>query len=286
ARRDAGTTARNERMARIPGGSFMMGADDGDQDELPVHQVTIGPFEMDLTEVTMAAYRECVRAGACAVPDATVDWLYITPEARAWYSQFCNWDKPDRERHPMNCVALRQARGYCAWAGKRLPTEEEWEYAARGRDGRHYPWGNDPPGPHLVNALHAEHAALRGKKAEAGGAPSQRGDTWAGTAPVGSFPGGRSPHGLLDMAGNVWEWTTSRYCPYGHNACDSPDLVLRGGGWNVSRPEILRATYRFRSPPAYRYDLVGFRCARTVTPANGCAPRPETGRCTGCSQRF
>jgi formylglycine-generating enzyme required for sulfatase activity len=244
----------------LPGGVFLLGNEAGDEDERPVQKVTLRPYALDRTEVSVAAYRACVAAGACSAPATTVYWEGITREAQAAYSQACNWERPGRERHPVNCVTWAQARAYCAWSGGRLPSEAEWEVAARGPGRRVYPWGDSPPGPALLNACGGECAAPGDQ------ALYPKGDGFPTSAPVGSFPAGRSPEGLLDMAGNVWEWTESRYCPYDRPTCDDPRRVLRGGAWNVTRPEFLRAAYRFRSPPSFRYDLVGFRCARPVPP--------------------
>ncbi|MBI4706179.1 MAG: SUMF1/EgtB/PvdO family nonheme iron enzyme, partial [Deltaproteobacteria bacterium] len=118
-------------MVSIPPGTFEMGSNDGGGDEKPVHSVTVAAFEMDPTEVTVAQYRKCVSDGGCSEPSG------------------CNWEESGRDDHPVNCVDWQQAGAYCAWAGKRLPWEEEWEYAARGTDGRIYPWGNGAPGDQL-----------------------------------------------------------------------------------------------------------------------------------------
>ncbi len=211
-------------MVRIPAGSFMMGSEDGDVDERPVHNVTLASFEMDVTEVTVKAYKACVDAGRCSKPDT---------------GGFCNWGRVHRDTHPVNCVDWTQARAFCSWAGKRLPTEEEWEYAARGTDGRTYPWGNDA------------HDATR--------LCSTRSQ---GTCEVGQFLPGDSPFGLHDMAGNVWEWTGSRYCSYSKPGCSEAAHVHRGGSWNYDSPSFVRAANRVRYDPSLRNDFLGFRCAR------------------------
>ncbi|MCC6526145.1 MAG: SUMF1/EgtB/PvdO family nonheme iron enzyme, partial [Polyangiaceae bacterium] len=181
-----------DRMAAIPAGSFTMGADNGSGDEKP-RRVEVAAFEIDVTEVTTGAYTTCVTLGGCAAPAPTVWWQGITPAEELMYSALCNYAHPDRADHPINCVNWENARSYCAWKQKRLPTEQEWEYAARGADGRHYPWGNDAPGPKLLNACGPECRALT----KSNKAPMYDGDDGFGaTAPVGSFPAGNSPFGL------------------------------------------------------------------------------------------
>lgn len=255
------------RMIAIPGARLPMGSPpgdaDADADERPRHPVAVAPFHLDATEVTVAAYAACVRTGTCSAADQGVSWDGLTEEARRAYGAACNFGRPDRAGHPINCVTWAQARAFCAWAGKRLPSEAEWELAARGA-GRRYPWGEEPPTPRRVNGCHAECAAAYGLP------PGELlaagpGDGFATTAPVGSFPAGASPDGVLDLGGNVWEWTESRYCPYpaeGDASCDDPRRVLRGGAFNVTRPPLLRGAYRFRALPQHRFELVGFRCAR------------------------
>ena len=215
-----------------------MGSNDGDADEKPVHQVRVSAFEMDGTEVTVGAYRGCVNAGRCA-PSSTADWQGATEQQKANASGYCNWSKAGRDNHPMNCVDWNQATAYCAYAGKRLPTEEEWEYAARGADGRTYPWGNGEPSGQLC--------WKRGQE---------------GTCAVGSYPSGDSPFGLHDMAGNVWEWTSSGYsADYSKNRANDA-RVIRGGGWGDGDPSYVRGASRLGFAPSNRGSDLGFRCAR------------------------
>lgn len=138
-------------------------------------------------------------------------------------------------------VSRNDAAAFCAFHGLRLPNEEEWEYAARGTDGRRYSWGVEPP-------------RQPSGRANFGTVDCCAADGYRRTAPVGSFPAGRSPFGLDDMAGNVWEWTASAY-PGRDGAA-----VLRGGGWG-NNPYCLRAAYRHSNPPDIGLDMVGFRCA-------------------------
>jgi formylglycine-generating enzyme required for sulfatase activity len=211
-------------MVRIPGGTFTMGYKGGQKDEQP-HQVTVAPFEMDVWEVTLRAYMACIDANACTYPD---------------YDTFCVWGKKDRLDHPMNCIDWDQAAAYCSYAGKRLPTEEEWEFAARGTDGRIYPWGNDPKPPEGI-------CFNRGK---------------LGTCRVADVPVD-SPFGLRGMAGNVWEWTASGYNETYSAKRETDRMVYRGGSFYEQEVSSLRATLRDRRTRANRLDILGFRCARS-----------------------
>ncbi|MEO7327843.1 MAG: SUMF1/EgtB/PvdO family nonheme iron enzyme, partial [Minicystis sp.] len=182
-----------------------------------------------------------------------------------------NGDRADRDNHPLNCIDWTQAATYCAWAGGRLPTEAEWEYAARGKDGRKYPWGNADPGPTLLNACGSECRALGAKVGAKWPVMYEGNDGWETTAEVGKFPLGASPFGLLDMAGNVWEWTADVEAPYEASAQVNPRIdkgpdmlrrVIRGGAWHNNDASRVRGAYRSGHDVASRYDIVGFRCAR------------------------
>ena len=223
----------DDAMVRVPGGTFRMGSAEGDPDEKPVTEVTVPTLEIDVTEVTVAAFGRCVSAGKCAAPDT---------------GMYCNWGKDGRARHPVNCVDLKQATDYCAFSGKRLPTEEEWEYAATGGDGRTYPWKDGAPGAQLC---------WNGEGSDLGKGQRQ------GTCPVASYPAGRAPSGAFDMAGNVWEWTASAHCPYDQRGCSSTRRVIRGGAWNNVLPGYLRAQDRGEEVAAARPDNVGFRCVKS-----------------------
>jgi formylglycine-generating enzyme required for sulfatase activity len=240
---DAGAGAeRAERcpagLLFVPGGSFTMGspAGMGHADERPQRTVTLDAFCLGRTEVAVAQYGRCVRAGACPTPAP---------------SQDCNFDQPGRTDHPVNCVDWTMAQAYCRWAGGRLPTEAEWEHAARGRDGRLYPWGNAAPSRQLCW------------------------DRSAGTCPVGTFPDGASPFGLLDMEGNVAEWVADCYAAdaYAQSGMTNPTVptagrcayhVLRGCGWSNNSPAKVRVALRGRGPATYQNARVGFRCAAGV----------------------
>ena len=218
----------------VPPGAFPMGAAGGRPDEAPAHQVqlTAGYF-LGKHEVTWAQYR-----AFCAATDRRVPSNLIEREFAAG------------DEHPVFHVSFEDARAYCAWAGLRLPSEAEWEYAARGADERAYPWGEA-----------GEPARLNSRR---------RPDPRLKTAAVGSFPLGAGPHGCLDQAGNVWEWVADRYGPYdGSPQVDpvgppvGPLRVIRGGSWS-DPPSLCRATVRQGRPPHYRLNNVGFRVARSA----------------------
>ncbi|MFB0545729.1 MAG: formylglycine-generating enzyme family protein [Anaerolineae bacterium] len=221
-------------MVYVPAREFIMGSSDSDSmasnDEKPQHTVYLDAFWIDKYEVTNAQYRKCVEAGACAPPH---DTRY--------------YDDPAYADHPVVYVDWPQAKAYCQWAGGRLPTEAEWEKAARGTDGRIWPWGNEWY-EHKANTL------------EAG-----PGDTTA----VGSYPQGASPYGALDLAGNVWEWVADWYdagC-YPRSPSRNPqgphwgaNKVLRGGSWYADQ-RYARCAYR-NSSHSFGYEGGGFRCAQ------------------------
>ncbi|MFO0551927.1 MAG: SUMF1/EgtB/PvdO family nonheme iron enzyme [Polyangiaceae bacterium] len=218
-------------MVRIPQTTFFMGRDGDRETEGPRHSVSVGAFYIDKLETTVAAYEECVNAGACKlVPPAPED------------AAFCNYGKADRRDHPMNCVGWDEAKLYCEYRGKRLPHESEWELAARGTDERAYPWGNEP-----IDDTRACWNRL---------------DKKLGTCAVGSFPKGASPYGVLDMSGNVSEWTSDMFCRYDDVPCRALERAGRGGSWDYANPANLTTTFRAPARRDHRKDLVGVRCAR------------------------
>jgi formylglycine-generating enzyme required for sulfatase activity len=206
-------------------------------------------FCMDVTEVTVAAYAGCTAANVCSEPDP-----YL-PDDNDKLRRACNWKRPGAEHHPVNCIDWQQASAYCNWAGKRLPTEEEWEWAARGEaEARLYPWGNDAPGPTRLNACDDRCVAWGLENANKQWQEMFAGDDgWPTTAPVGSYPKGATAQGLLDMSGNVWEWTSSNY--------DGKAKVTRGGGWADFKATRVRAAQRSGDAPTVRTRSLGFRCA-------------------------
>ncbi len=255
----------------VPGGKLFMGDDEATALERPVHQVTMSAFCIDLTEVTVAAYKACSDRGECKRAPVSNEWDGLTAAESRAYDPLCNARDPAlRGAHPMNCVAWDMAATFCTANGKRLPTEAEWEYAARGSDGRRYPWGDEAPNETLLNACGKECGEL-GKQARLPLDPLyMKDDGWPSTAPVGSFPRGRSRVGALDLAGNVWEWTGDWYAPYGADAQTDPKgpgqgkaRIVRGGAWNTSSLAQLRPTVRHRDPPDKRSFTIGFRCAAT-----------------------
>jgi formylglycine-generating enzyme required for sulfatase activity len=236
------------RMVRLQGGTFLLGEPMGPLHDTPTYD-RVSPFLLDVTEVTVAAYAECVRAGKCTPAAATVKWDFIRGSERARWSAYCNQDRADRADHPVNCVDWDQAVAYCAWAGKRLPSEQEWEWAARnGREKTTYPWGNEAPGSRLCWDGDGNGAGRGGR---------------ASTCPVGSHPGGDTRSGVKDLAGNVWEWTSSTSVA----GADSRGRggtevkVARGGGWYDADPDSVTASIRFADLPSRRDAHLGFRCA-------------------------
>ena len=162
----------------------------------------VGGFCVDVTEVTTASFGRCVDAGTCQAPAPT-----------AQNGELCNWGHPDKSEHPINCVSLAAAQGYCEWAHKRLPTASEWRLASRGEDGRKYPWGNDAPGDQLCWRRRVGSAAS------------------PGTCPVGAFPTGASPFGTLDMAGGVAEWLTAAHDGRSPQMCGAGSWYDEQPGW-------------------------------------------------------
>jgi formylglycine-generating enzyme required for sulfatase activity len=228
-------------MVLIPAGEFWMGSPDGEgyKDEHPRHRVSLDAFYMDKFEVTVARYLEFVRS--------TNRWR--SPYADVGASR-------DFGKLPVVNVNWHDADAYCRWTGKRLPTEAEWEKAARGTDGLNYPWGNDAPTSRLAN-FDKELSTVYPQR----------------LAPVESYDAGKSPYGLHHMAGNVWEWVADWYDEnyYGQNASRNPagpargeSRVLRGGSW-ASQPHYVRSALRLRNASTYRDDSFGFRCARDAS---------------------
>ncbi len=259
-----------EGMVSIPGGSFFMGgtAGEGDAAEQPQHRVTLSPYCIDRDEVTTGQYRACAQTGACTTPFTDVSLPGISVADRQLYSGFCNGSRTDRDNHPINCVDWAQADAYCHAQHGRLPTEAEWEFAARGTTGRRYPWGDAPPAPRLLNACDSGCRSLLESPTHPQQATMFEGsDTYDNTAPVGSYLPGASPFGLLDMAGNVMEWTADWFGPYTSSAATDPGgaesgsgRVVRGGSWVSSNPDVVRGGARTLTAASNRLATLGFRC--------------------------
>jgi formylglycine-generating enzyme required for sulfatase activity/serine/threonine protein kinase len=257
-------------MIKIPGGSFFMGSDDDLPFEKPAHQVRLTRYCMDKFEVTVAEYKACSDSGQCKRAPVNNEWEGISEKERKAFDPLCNIRDPeDHAKHPINCVDFEMAAKFCQEQGKRLPTEAEWEFAARGPDGRKYPWGDETPGLGHMNACGKECVAW-GKKAGIEVKPMyDEDDGYAATAPVGSFPRGASRYGLEDVVGNVWEWVSDFYAPYTKDEQTDPkgpdtgtDKVIRGGAWNASFPAWVRPTFRYHDVAAKRSYGIGFRCAK------------------------
>ena len=247
----AGSSTLETEWVQVPGSTYRMGDPKGEPDELP-REVRVGPFALMRHEVTNRQFAAFILAsGYRTDPERSGrGWVWN----RRWRRvRGANWRNPKGPGtrsggldHPVVQVSAVDAARFCEFYKLRLPTEAEWEFAARGADGRRYPWGN--AAPRQDGLYRANFGAM------ACCAPDGL-DGYLFTAPVGSFPQGASPFGALDMAGNVWEWTASSF------PGRSAQVVLRGGGWG-NNPYCLRVSYRHGNPPDIGLDMVGFRCAR------------------------
>jgi eukaryotic-like serine/threonine-protein kinase len=240
-------------MVYVPAGDFTMGSllGVGSDEEAPKHLVTLDGYWIDRTEVTNSQYHAFVDATGYRLPALcnSVDRTY---------------DDVDKADHPVVCVNWDEAQAYCAWAGGRLPTEAEWEKAARGTDERYYPWGNTFDGSR-TNYCDAS--------CELSYKDTGTDDGYARTAPVGSYPAGASPYGALDMAGNVWEWVSDWYSFFYYTRSPQlnpqgpkigEDRVLRGGAWNGFSTNA-RSAFRAWLAPDKGDGAIGFRCVVSST---------------------
>ena len=260
-------------MVRLTGGAFTMGQGGGGQggggqgggnaDERPAHRVTLAPFFIDRVEVTNAAFAQFLNAmglnamGLNAMGGPTNSKgrnLFDWDDGDALIHKAGGYYRADKgfENHPAVEASWYGARAYCRWRGKRLPTEAEWERAARGAEARPYPWGNQPP-----DKSRARHGA-----------------GWGKTVAVGSLTPGATPEGVMNLAGNVHEWVSSLYQPYPYRAKDgrehpgvTGERVTRGGAADTGA-ETLSATWRgaevSRNPRSGHHNI-GFRCAKSAT---------------------
>jgi formylglycine-generating enzyme required for sulfatase activity len=257
-------------MVDIAGGSFFMGNDDALPLERPAHQVVLEPFCIDRFEVSVDKYKACSDAGRCKRAGTTNEWTDIAAKDHKVFDPLCNVRDPEtRAKHPINCVDWEMADKYCREQARRLPTEAEWEFAARGPDGRKYPWGDEDPAAGYLNACGQECVAWGVKNGVEEKAMYDVDDGFPNTAPVGSFPKGASRYGVQDVVGNVWEWVADYYGPYGKDEQKAPtgpaqggERVIRGGSWNASYASWVRPTFRYKDSPTKRSYGIGFRCAQ------------------------
>ena len=222
-------------MIEIPAGPFIMGSDTGGQEDAPAQEVDLPAFAIDQFEVTNADFESFVTATG-HVTDAE------DAGKKSWRDSFGE----GKENHPVVRVTWNDANAYCTWVDKRLPTEAEWEKAARGTEGLIFPWGNE----WVSGNANVKEAGLRT------------------TVAVGSFGGGASPYGVDDMAGNVWEWTADWYQPYAGNTVSDIYYgevcrVTRGGGWFDDEPQATTFNRNCATPDKTANDELGFRCARS-----------------------
>jgi formylglycine-generating enzyme required for sulfatase activity len=246
----------------VPAGQFLMGSSPLDgfgpdlspyENEFPQHEVQVRAFWIDQTEVTNAQYQLCVEDGHCSPPKKP-------PDRQLSY----HFDDPSYARHPVVNVTWYQAVAYCTWVEARLPSEQEWGYAARGPDSFLFPWGN---------SFHQDAVNYCDSNCSRTFHDAAADDGYAETAPVGTYPGGASWVGALDMLGNAWEWVWDWYELYeGHRWHDHlssypPQTyrILRGGGWDTHRNHIWNA-FRNGYFPHKSTPSIGFRCVTDVQP--------------------
>ena len=266
-------------MVLVKAGDFFMGTDapTAGKDERPAHPVHLADYCLDVHEVTAAEYKACSDAGKCKRSTPENAWEGITKRQRKLYDPLCTISSASPDAlgsHPMNCVDWESAEAFCAESrGGHLPTEAQWEFAARGSDGRIYPWGDEPPSAGLVNACGLECVGWGRKNPDPEGplaAMYKSDDGYPHTAPVGSFPRGKTQSGIEDMVGNVWEWVADFNAPYTKGPrVDDPkgpatgdERGIRGGAWNGGDASWLRPTFRFSAAPEMRSHGIGFRCAK------------------------
>ncbi|MDO9017923.1 MAG: SUMF1/EgtB/PvdO family nonheme iron enzyme [Deltaproteobacteria bacterium] len=268
------TTATTARcpgdMVLVPAGQFIIGTADPRTgfDGMPARpQVVASAYCMDRTEVSVEAYRRCTAAGACAEPVPFHD-------SHGNGDFLCNWNRPGADRHPANCVTWAKAQAYCAWSGhdggaRRLPTEVEWEFAARGTAARTYAWGNELAGDDRANLCGAECAEyLHTVDFPAITALNGWTDRSPRTSPVDAHPAGASPEGILNLTGNVGEWVAERYdgstTPYSElRVSEQGGIgVIRGGSMLSSTPRHVHAAARNREIVTSYAATEGIRCVR------------------------
>ena len=288
-------------MVFVPAGEFLLGASDNDLaivgaggppklaggDEQPQHPVNLDAFWIDQTEVTNAQYSNFVNLTGYQTTAELEGYGTSSGEqvegATFYHPRGVTTGIDDKQDHPVVQISWQDAKTYCEWVGARLPTEAEWEKAAKGSaNDRIFPWGNGFQLPEFDISTVTNSCG--------GSCPYESRDPniddgFAYTAPVGSFPAGASPYGALDMAGNVWEWVDSSYLGYPGNTYEQAQdfnehfKVVRGGSWD-NAAQHLRVTFRQNNEPRLRSDGTGFRCAVSTVDfeptAQEVAPEPET----------
>lgn len=243
---------KHSEMVDIPAGEFIMGCDKSDKPYCmtvaqPAHKVYLDSYKVDKYPVTFDRYQKCIDAGKCTEP---------------FWGGACNYQMSWSGDHPVNCVDYGQAEAFCHYDGKRLLTEAEWEKAARGTDARPYPWGDAQPS--------CDNVVMSQKTAGSKMGPGCGAGT---TKPVGSKPKGASPYGALDMAGNLWEWTSDWYSEsyFKNSPKNNPKgpksgtfKTLRGSSWLMRTHEGITVTNRTAYSPIGQGYVVGFRCAAST----------------------
>ena len=241
-------------MVLVPAGPFEMGSESGSLDESPAHSVSLDAFYIDQNEVTNARYAQCVADFVCPPPTSSIS-----------YTRQRYYGNAEFKEYPVVNVTWENAVTYCEWRGARLPTEAEWEKAARGQEGFSFPWGDEFEG----NKLNFCDSSCPSDNANTSFV-----DGYEDTSPAGSFPEGRSPYNVYDMAGNVWEWVADWFGEsyYADSSEENPtgppsgdERVVRGGSWFYGEV-FARTTFRHSFDPINYYTFVGFRCVRDSIP--------------------
>jgi len=265
------------KMVYVPAGEFLMGSPDGvgSADEHPQHSVHLDAYWIDQTEVTISMFSEFVNNTGYKTQAENVGYSNYYKNDASVRVDGADWTHPvglstniiNLNNYPVVNVSWNDAVAYCKWAGRRLPTEAEWEKAARGTDGRTYPWGNQLSCTrgNLDDETIIDASTVLGQ-------PNC--DGFDRTSPVGAFPEGKSPYDAMDMSGNVWEWVNDWYSKkyYVEDHSNNPQgpsssevgRVLRGGSW-YTEEKFLRSAYREADDPLYTNDSIGFRCAVGVS---------------------
>ena len=256
-------------MVMIPGATFRFGKQAvwggpkagssgfGDPDGVAV---TVASFFIDRNEVTVRAYSACEQAGTCPT---LLDGTDLND---------CTANRAGFEEHPINCVSFEEAEKFCGYLGKRLPTEYEFELAERGPSSKPFPWGDTPPTPKHVNACDAScvrEEAKRGSNFTSLWSDNGGDDGWPFTAPIGTYPDGASPYGVMDLSGNVEEWVSDFWGPIASTPPPPQtgtyqDHVVRGGSWDLGSIDAFASTRRSAASKDTRTNWLGFRCARDI----------------------